>query len=127
MNTILAAILLVVVSSIADAQSARQFHDELFCHDFGMSAYTALADYRDGLPEDAALTKADNYLCTDRIQEICESKRNTLRDNTRLVYEDMGPNLNVRRMSTSQFLQFNGVNRDQATSACLSQVRGPQS
>lgn len=120
---VVVAAIAMAACDVAQAQSNRQFHDELFCHDFGMYAYTALADYRDGLPEDAALAKAHNYLCTDRIPQVCEIRRNTLQANTRLTYEKMGPGLHVRQMSGTQFLQFNEVNREQAVSACLSEVR----
>lgn len=121
MKAIIAVALLFAGS--AQAQSYRQFYDELFCHDVGSYAYTALADYRDGMPEDASLSKIDGYLCTDQATQICDAKRDTLRKGARLIYEDMGPKLQVRRMSASQFLQFNDVNRAQAVSSCMSVVR----
>ena len=107
---------------VADAQSYKQFHDELFCQDRGLTAYQALADYHNGLTIDAALQRVDGYVCTDRIPEVCDAKRDMLRDTVRLSYK-IGTNIGLDGMSPAQFLQFNDANQAQAVSTCMEVVR----
>lgn len=121
----LTAVALLAFASAAQAQSNKQFHDELFCHDEGLAAYQSLADFHNGLAIDAALQRIDGYLCTDRLPQVCDIKRDMLRKSVRLSYR-IGAGTRVMEMSPAQFLQFNDANQSQAVSACMQVVRSRQ-
>ena len=119
---LLAGVAALAFAGITQAQSNKQFHDELFCHDEGLYAYQALADFRNGMPIDAALQRVDGYLCTDRNPEVCDAKRNMLRGNVQLSYK-IGNGTRVMEMSPAQFMEFDDRNQMLTVSACMKVVR----
>lgn len=115
----------VMLSGAAHAQSVRQFHDELYCHDVGYYTTLALQDYRNGIPLETALARDDGYLCTDEAVQICTLKRNDLKSGTRLIYSELGPRADVRNMDAGRFLKFSDMASTGTMQQCLDVVRKP--
>jgi len=119
----LMAAAMVLLAGTVHAQSDRQFYDELYCHDLSRAEYQSLVDYRNNVELEVAEQRADGYLCANRIQQICDSRRDTIRKQARMIYEGLGPKAGVRDMDAAHFAKFADTMNAMSISQCVDMVR----